>query len=199
MKSMEQASEIQEKIEDVLKIIIDEWYEKVAGFYVTVEDFESDPSLTEEEQLKRFHDDKGHRIKFFKEELDFTYGLRTYWEDSNLLLEVSVNNKVEGFNVQGFREKLAEHYRKAGQQLVRTPSELKKLRHEQVFELDSNFNDAFKIEIRKGKADIMRLSFRLSPEAVDKLAAHPVSAKELVEGFCVTPFRNVYASVYRSN
>ena len=196
---MAQATEIQEKIENVLRIIIDEWYEKVVDFYVTAEDFEADPSLPKEEQLKRFHDDKGHRIKFFKDELDFTYGLRTYWEDTDLLLEVSVNNKVEGFKVEGFREKLAEHYRKAGKQLVRTPAELKKLRHEEVFELDSNFKDAFKIEIRKGKADIMRLSFRLSPDALDKLAAHPVSAKELVEGFCVTPFRNIYASVYRSS
>jgi len=199
MRSTHEAAEVRETIEEILKIIIDEWYEKVAGFYVTSEDLTADSSITEEEQLKRFHDEKGHRIKFSKDELDFTYGLRSYWEDDDLLIEVSVNNKVEGFNVQGFKDKLAAHYRKAGQQQVPTPYELKSWKYGEVFELDSNFDEAFKIEIREGKADIMRLSFRFSSEALEKLVARPVSSKELVENFCVTPFRNVYASVYRSS
>jgi hypothetical protein len=194
---MQQTAEVQETIEEVLKIIIDEWYEKVAGFYVTTEDISAEPTAPEEE-LKRFHDEKGHRIKFSKDELDFTYGLRSFWEDDDLHIEVSVNNKVEGFNVDGFKDKLAAHYRKAGQQQVPTPYELKSWTFGEVFELDSNFDDAFKIELREGKADIMRLSFRFSSEALEKLVARPVSSKELVESFCVTPFRNIYASVYRS-
>lgn len=198
MKSTDQTTEVQEAIEEVLRVIIDEWYEKVAGFYVTAEDVAADPSSTEEEELKRFHDEKGHRIKFSKDELDFTYGLRTYWENTSLLIEVSVNNKVQGFNVEGFKDKLAAHYRKAGQQQVPTPYELKSWKYAEIFELDSNFDEAFKIEVRKGKADIMRLSFRFASEALEKLVARPVSSKELVESFCVTPFRNVYASVYRS-
>lgn len=198
MRSKDQAAEVRETIEEVLGIIIDEWYEKVASFYITGEDLAVDASLTEEEELKRFHDDNGHRIKFSKDELDFTYGLRSYWDDDDLLIEVSVNNKVEGFSVDGFKDRLAAHYRKAGQQKVPTPYELKSWNHEDVFVLDSNFGEAFKIEIREGKADIMRLSFRLSSNALDKLVARPVSSKELVESFCVTPFRNIYASVYRS-
>ena len=198
MSSTDRAAEVQEIIEDGLKIIIDEWYEKVASFYVTIEDLTSDTSMIEEAELKRFHDDKGHRIKFSKDELDFTYGLRSYWEDDNLLIEVSVNNKVEGFIVEGFKEKLAAHYLKAGKQKVPTPYELKSWKYGEVFVIDSNFDEAFKIEIREGKADIMRLSFAFSSGALDKLAARPVSSKELVESFCVTPFRNVYASVYRS-
>jgi len=198
MRTTDQATEVRETMEDVLKIIIDEWFEKVSSFYVTSEDLASDASIEKEEELKRFHDDKGHRIKFSKDELDFTYGLRTYWENDDLLIEVSVNNKVEGFNVEGFKERLAAHYSKAGKQQVPTPYELKSWKYAEVFELDSNFDEAFKIEIREGKADIMRLSFRFSPGALDKLVARPVSSKELVESFCVTPFRNVYASVYRS-
>jgi len=198
MRSTEEASEVRETIEEILKIIIDEWYEKVSNFYVTAEDLEADSSISEEEQLKRFHDEKGHRIKFSKDELDFTYGLRSYWEDESLHIEVSVNNKVEGFNVEGFKAKLAAHYRKAGREPVPTPYELKSWKFGEIFELDSNFDEAFKIELREGKADIMRLSFRFSSEALEKLVTRPVSSKELVESFCVTPFRNLYASVYRS-
>lgn len=171
---------------------------KVSSFYVTIEDLEDDPSVSEAEQLKRFHDKKGHRIKFSKDELDFTYGLRSYWEKDDLLIEISVNNKVEGFSVEGFKNKLAAHYRKASKQKVPTPYELKSHEYGQIFELDSNFDEAFKIELREGKADIMRLSFRFASDPLEKLAARPVSSKELVESFCVTPFRNVYASVYRS-
>ena len=105
MRTTQQEAEVRETIEDVLRIIIDEWYEKVSSFYVTGEDLTGNPSMEEEEQLKRFHDEKGHRIKFSKDELDFTYGLRSYWENDDLLIEVSVNNKVEGFNVQEFKEK----------------------------------------------------------------------------------------------
>jgi hypothetical protein len=194
---MSQNSEIQQSIEKVLKIIIDEWYEKVSSFYITVEAINENPSLSTVAELKRFHDEKGHRIKFDKDDLDFTYGLRTFWEDANLMIEVSVNNKVENFNTPAFRQKLAVHYQKAGRELVPTPAELKTFSYNEVFELDSNFSDAFSVERREGKADIMRLSFRLNPDLVAKLAARPVSSKKLVEAFCVTPFRNVYASVYR--
>ena len=34
-------------------------------------------------------------------------------------------------------------------------------------------------------------------DSLDKLAARPVSSKELLEAYCVTPFRSIYASVYR--
>jgi hypothetical protein len=114
-----------------------------------------------------------------------------------LLIEVSVNNKVKNFDVVDFREKLAAHYRTVGRQLVPTPYELRNRKYDEIFQFDSSFADAFKIERREGKADIMRLSFRLNIDVLDKLTARPVSSKELVENFCVTPFRKIYASVYR--
>jgi hypothetical protein len=199
MVEQQQAMEAQQAIEKVLTVIIDEWYNKVSSFYVTAEAIAEGTTANKEEELKRFHDGKGHRIKFSKEELDFTYGLRSYWENDDLHIEVSVNNKVRNFDINQFRSRLAVHFQKAGQEFLPTPAELRNRCYSEIFELDSNFDDAFKLELRDGKADIMRLSFRLNRGALDKLVARPVSSKELVENYCVTPFRNIYASVYRQS
>lgn len=198
---MDDRKEAQEAIESVLGLIIDEWYGKVSSYYITAERLAEDSSIDQdqEEELKRFHDENGHRIKFSKEELDFTYGLRSYWLDDALLIEISANNKVENFNIREFQRRLKDHYLRTGKELLPTPYELRNRSYEEVFELDSNFEEAFTVEVREGKADIMRLSFRLNSQLLPKLSSKPVASKTLVENFCVTPFRNIYASVYRSS
>ncbi len=196
---MDDQTEVQKAIESVLGLIIDEWYGRVSSYYVTSERLAEDSSLDQEEELKRFHDENGHRIKFSKDELDFTYGLRSFQLDGELLIEISVNNKVENFNIDEFQNRLKDHYLRTGKESLPTPYELRNRSYEDVFELDSNFEDAFTLEVREGKADIMRLSFRLNARLLPKLASKPVASKTLVENFCVTPFRNIYASVYRSS
>lgn len=194
---MAEETEVQEAIEDVLKIIIDEWYGRVSSYYVTAEQLAESANTDQQEELKRFHDENGHRIKFSKDDLDFTYGLRYHREGQTFWIEVSVNNKVENFDVEDFQQRLAVHYGRADKENLPTPYELKSKRYGDVFELDSNFTDAFKHEVREGKADIFRLAFRINSDLVPKLVDHPNSFKDLVENFCVTPFRTVYASVYR--
>jgi len=196
---MDDRKEAQEAIESVLGLIIDEWYGRVSSYYVTAERLAEDSSLDQEEELKKFHDQNGHRIKFSKDELDFTYGLRSFWLDDALLIEISANNKVENFDISEFQERLKNHYLQMGKHSLPTPYELRSRSYDEVFELDSNFEEAFSVEVREGKADIMRLSFRLNPQLLPKLASKPVASKTLVENFCVTPFRNIYASVYRSS
>ncbi|HUG43624.1 MAG TPA: hypothetical protein VMN76_05205 [Acidobacteriota bacterium] len=191
--------EVQRTFDEVIKKIIDEWYEKVASFYVTKDDLVDGGEADDAVELKRFHDKNGHRIKFSKDNLDFTYGLRTVFEGNDFLIEVSVNNKVENFDYEEFRSRLTAHYRKTGRELVPTPYELRSHSYHEIFQLGTNFREAFQVEMREGKADIMRLSFRLNPELIDKLTSHPQSSKELVENYCVTPFRNIYATVYRRN
>jgi len=196
---MDDRKEAQAAIESVLGLIIDEWYGRVSSYYVTAERLAEEGSPDQEEELKKFHDENGHRIKFSKDELDFTYGLRSFWLDDDLLIEISANNKVENFDIDEFQVRLKDHYVQAGKHLLPTPYELRSRSYDQVFELDSNFEEAFSVEVREGKADIMRLSFRLNPQLLPKLASKPVASKTLVENFCVTPFRNVYASVYRNS
>ena len=194
---MGSSSQSQQTVDTVLGEIIDDWFEKVSTYYVTAGKLATSDNPEQEEELKRFHDGNGHRIKFSKDELDFTYGLRSFQADGELVIEVSVNNKVRNFDIAEFRKRLAAHYRKIGKELVPTPFELRNRSYSEIFLLESDFSEALKLEIREGKADIMRLAFRLEPESIKKLMEHPVSTKQLVENYCVTPFRSIYASVYR--
>jgi len=187
----------QKTVDLILSSIIDDWYEKVSSYYVTIEQLQGHPQLNKEEELKRFHDEKGHRIKFSKDDLDFTYGLRSIWENNHILIEVSVNNKVENFNYEGFEARLMAHYEKTGNERVTSPYELRNQSYRDVFQFEPNLREAFKVEKREDKADIMRLSFHVSNEFLDKIVGHPQASKQLVETYCVTPFRSVYATVYR--
>lgn len=186
----------QKTIDGILSAIIDEWYWKVAGYYVTQEQLQ-DPNDTRQEQLKRFHDDKGHRIKFNKDDLDFTYGLKSAWENNHLIIEVSANNKVDNFDYKGFQARLLAHYDKTGNQKVPKPYELKSHSYAEILQFEPNLREAFKVEKHEDKADIIRLSFHVNRLLLDKLVAHPLASKNLIENYCVTPFRSVYAAVYR--
>jgi len=194
---MNQKEKNQAAIEEILGSMIDEWYERIQDYYVTVESKAEDPELTYDEELKRFHDKNGHRIKFDKDELDFTYGLRSILENNGLLIEVSANNKVKNFDIADFKNRLTNYYKKSCEELVPTPAELKASSFKEVFKLDGDPSEILSLEIREGKADIMRLAFRLDTETLEKLISHPKASKELIEQYCVTPFRTIYAAVYR--
>ena len=185
--------QVNKVIEVVLREIIDDWYERVAPHYITGEQDDGSP----EAELKRFHDEKGHRIKFNKDELDFTYGLRSYWESNRYIIEISVNNKVANFNYEDFGKRLSFHYQQTGGQAVPTPYELRNSLYCEIFQLEPNQNEAFRVEKRSSKADIMRLAFQVSDRFIRCLASHPVSGKQLIEDYCVSPFRSLYATVYR--
>lgn len=195
---MNQQEKNQAAIEEILGSMIDEWYERIQDYYVTVESKKDNPGQRDEdEELKRFHDKNGHRIKFDKDELDFTYGLKSITEDDGLLIEVSANNKVRNFDISDFKTRLTNYYKKSCEELVPTPAELKASSFKEVFQLDADPSDILSLEIREGKADIMRLAFRLDTETLEKLISHPKASKELIEQYCVTPFRTIYAAVYR--
>lgn len=190
-------STAQQVIGDTLRAIIDDWYENVSSFYVTRERLASDPHLRQEEELKRFHDENAYRIKFSKDDLDFTYGLRSHWQGEDFLIEVSVNNKVENFDHDDFRNRLFSHYAKRGDEKVPTPYELRDYHYHEIFQLTPDLEQAFVVEKRGERADIMRLSFSVKKEFLDKLVLHPLASKQLLENYCVSPFRSVYATVYR--
>lgn len=197
MATKKKRQDLEEAFEGILRTIIDEWYERVSSYYVTEPSTGVGPDADAE--LKRFHDDNGHRIKFNKDDLDFTYGLRSVRAGDSLHLDVSVNNKVDEFNYEVFKRRLFEHYRAAGRSRISRPAQLKGLALEDVFQLESGFDEAFTVERRGKRADIMRLSFCINKDHLDALAADPDDTKQLIESYCVAPFRNIYARVYRSN
>ena len=192
------ATKSTESIDQVLSKIIDDWYERVSRYYVTKDDQEKSALPESTIELKRFHDAKGHRIKFDKGDLDFTYGLKAIWEQQTLHLEVSVNNKVKNFDYGNFRELLFAHYLEAGSQPVTKPADLKRPEYREVFRLQDGLDEAFQVERRETKADIMRLSFQIAEQYMESLARRPGASGELIERYCVAPFRSAYAQVYRA-
>ncbi len=199
MTTSDKVQEAQQAIDLILQRIIDEWYDNVSSYYVTREQIEAADSSQAgaQEELKRFHDEKGHRIKFAKEALDFTYGLRCEADGENFTIEISVNNKVKDFDYDDFQARLIQHYRRGRQEQITSPYELRNSSYGDVFEFRPNLRKAFQVEKISGKADIMRLTFWIESRFLDKIASHPVAGKQLVEHYCISPFRSVYAKVYR--
>jgi len=184
-------------IDKALETIIDQWYQSVSEYYITTEKKAENPDIFGPEELKRFHDDTGHRIKFNKGDLDFTYGLILIDDaDEGCALDVSVNNKVPDFNYHELGRRLALYYQANREKPVEGFTKLKKIRNCDVFHLKEDLGPIV-VEEREGKADIVRLTFRISGKYMEDLIAEPDGFRELIQQYCVAPLRRIYADVYR--
>lgn len=186
-----------ELIDGSLEAIIDQWYLSVSDYYITLEKKAENPDIQVPEELKRFHDETGHRIKFNKGDLDFTYGLNLMTESDAWILEVSVNNKVPNFNYGELAQKLAAYYQSAKEKSIDGFKKLKMVRNCDVFDLQEDIQDFIKVEEREGKADIVRLSFGVQENYLEELIADPPNFMELIHQYCVAPLRRIYAEVFR--
>jgi hypothetical protein len=186
-----------ELIDNALEAIIDQWYLSVSDYYITAEKKKENPDIQVPEELKRFHDETGHRIKFNKGDLDFTYGLGLMVGEEDCALEVSVNNKVPNFNYSELVRRLAAYYHVNQEKPIEGFKKLKKIRNTDVFHLKEDLQGSFKVETREGKADIVRLSFGVEDEYLDELISDPPNFMELIHKYCVAPLRRIYADVYR--
>jgi hypothetical protein len=184
-------------IDKALEAIIDQWYLSVSDYYVTSEKKAENPGLQVPDELKRFHDETGHRIKFNKGDLDFTYGLSLLQEADTCCLEVSVNNKVPNFNYSELARRLADYYLANSDKPVEGFKKLKKVRNGEIFILQEDVQDSIKIETREGKADIVRLAFGVEEDYLEDLVSDPPIFMELIHQYCVAPLRRAYADVYR--
>jgi len=184
-------------IDKALETIIDQWYQSVSEYYITAEKKAENPDIFVPEELKRFHDETGHRIKFNKGDLDFTYGLILIDDaDEGCVLGVSVNNKVPDYKYPELGRRLDVYYRAHSEKPVEGFTKLKKIRNCDVFHLKEDLG-TIKVEKREGKADIVRLTFRISGKYMEDLIAEPVVFRELIQQYCVAPLRRIYAEVYR--
>lgn len=184
-------------IDKALEAIIDQWYLSVSDYYITSEKKAENPDIQAPEELKRFHDETGHRIKFNKGELDFTYGLSLMSGGDPCALEASVNNKVPNFNYRELVSRLAAYYQANKDKPIEGFKKLRKVRNSDVFHLPEDLQGSIKMETREGKADIVRLSFGIEEEYLEELVSEPPNFMELIHQYCVAPLRRVYADVYR--
>ena len=111
---------------------------------------------------------------------------------------IVVNNKVEQFDYKNFSKQLFSHYHDAGSLPVTKPQNLKRPKYRELFQLPGQLDDVFQVERNKDRADIMKLIFQIQEEYIDRLMARPGATRELIEKYCVAPFRSIYARVYRS-
>jgi hypothetical protein len=192
------APKVVKLIDDALSAIIDQWYLSVSDYYVTAEKKAENPQLESPEELKRFHDETGHRIKFAKVELDFTYGLSVDAGPDGCTLESSVNNKVPNFNYAELTRRLAAYNYVARARPVESFKKLRNVRNCDVFVLDSDLKQSIRVEQREGKADIVRVTFGVVDDHLDDLVADPPNFMELIHQYCVAPLRRIYAEVYRT-
>ncbi len=191
------ASRIIKAIDSALEAIVDQWYLSVSDYYITAEKKAENAALEGQEELKRFHDDSGHRIKFNKGDLDFTYGMAVTENEESCFLEVSVNNKVPHFNYSELVRRLSTYYESTRTKPIEGFKKLKKVRHCDVFSLQDDLQNSIVVEQREGKADIVRLSFAVLDEHLDELVADPANFMESIHQYCVAPLRRMYAEVYR--
>ncbi len=199
-KEVESSSKERDKIanliDSALARIIDDWYFSVSDYYVTREKKEKNPSLAGEEELKRFHDEKGHRIKFAKAELDFTYGLRLRSDEAALYIEASVNNKVEAFNYNLLSAKLQSYYRSSRQLTNSNIKALAQVPYSSIFIIPPG-DKSIDIERHQERADIIRLNFKINEFYLKQLAANERELMAMIQDYCVAPLRKLYAEVYR--
>jgi hypothetical protein len=186
-----------ELIDKTLEAIIDQWYLSVSDYYITTEKKIENPEIFSPPELKRFHDENGHRIKFDKGDLDFTYGLSLMLGDEECALEVSVNNKVPNFNYAELSIRLAGYYQANREKPVEGFKKIKKVRNCDIFRLSDDLRGSIKVETREGKADIVRIAFDLADEYLEELVLDPPNFMELIHQYCVAPLRRIYAEVYR--
>ena len=184
-------------IDKSLETIIDQWYLSVSDYYITSEKKAENPDIQVPEELKRFHDENGHRIKFDKGELDFTYGLSLMSGTESCVLEASVNNKVPNFNYGELVRRLSDYYQSNKEKPIEGFKKLKKVRNCDIFLLQENLQESVTVESREGKADIVRLAFDVEDEYLEELVADPKNFMELIHQYCVAPLRRIYAEVYR--
>ncbi len=186
-------------IDEALAAIVDQWYLSVSDYYVTTEKKAENPDIQAPEELKRFHDSLAHRIKFFKGDLDFTYGLALELDGDRCLLEASINNQVPRFNYSELLRRLTAHYEAAKHKPIEGFKKLKKVANSEVFSLPDDLQNSLVVEQREGKADIVRLSFGVQDEFLEELIADPPAFMEVIHQYCVAPLRRLYAEVYRSS
>lgn len=175
--------------------IVDDWYERAKEDYVTQEDSQE---VRIESEVKRFHRKGNHRIKFSRwRELEVTYGLGALRKESRLCVEASVNNKSEGFDYDLFVDRIQTYYSECRHEKPWTDPEFDHFTFSDLLHFDPRMSYSVSLDIRKDKADIIRLTFALNSFHEERLMGRKELLKDLLENYCFAPLRRIYVESYR--
>ena len=183
------------QFERITHQIVDDWYERVKQNYVTEEDSKD---LGIGPELKSFHEKGNHRIKFVREEeLDVTYGLGVRRNDEQFIVESSVNNKSDGFDYEAFVNSLKSHYWRSRNEKPWTETDFDHFTYQDLLSFKPLMGQSVTLDMRKDKADIIRLSFAVNPHHEDLLLGRKDVLRDLIEEYCLAPLKRIYAESYR--
>lgn len=184
-----------EQINAVIERIMSEWYERLRQHYVTDEDSRE---LGLEPEVKYFREFGSHRIKFSRlDDLDVTYGLAAEQKNGSLVVVSSVNNKSQGFDYDRFVEKLKAFYWTSRHEKPWTSPEIDHFAYGDLVHFEPRMGQSVSLDIRKDKADILRLAFQIVPEHESLLLSNLELLRDLVENYCLNPLKRIYAESYR--
>lgn len=183
-------------IDEIISSIVKEWYERIKKHYVTTEESRE---LGVEPEVKCFHEFAHHRIKFARQdELDVTYGLAVTESDGRITIVSSVNNKSERFDYDLFAERLKSHYWRSHHEKPWTEPEIDHFAYSDLLEFEPTMGKSVSLEIRKDKADIVKLSFAIYPQHEELLMERNDLLRDLIENYCLYPLQRIYAESYRN-
>lgn len=183
-------------LNEIIFSIVEEWYERIKKYYVTTEESRE---LGVEPEVKCFHEFAHHRIKFARQdELDVTYGLSVDEKDGRLVIVSSVNNKSERFDYDVFVERLKSDYWRSHHEKPWTEPEIDHFAYGDLLEFEPTVGRSVALEIRKDKADIVKLSFIVSPQHEELLMKRKDLLRDLIENYCLYPLQRIYAESYRA-
>ncbi len=190
-----QQDNLAHKLDNIIRQIVDDWFDSVKEGYVTEEEKRD---LGIEPEIKRFHGSGNHRIKFARQkELDVTYGLAAVEKDGGLYIESSVNNKSQGFDYDSFVRRLTEHYWRSRSEKPWFEPGFDNLAYEDLLEFEPVLGRSVHLEARKEKADVIRLYFGVREKCAARLPEREDLIADLIDNYCLRPLRRIYAESYR--
>lgn len=187
--------ELAGKLNQTLHQIIESWYQRVKGNYVSVEETRE---LGVEPEIKRFHEGGKHRIKFAREqELDVTYGLEAVIRNDGVYVDASVNNKSSGFDYDSFVRRLQDRYWRIRHEKPFLRPGLDHYAYQDLLPFDPIMGHSVQLDLHADKADVIRLLFRIGRYAAALLPEQQELFQELIDNYCLSPMKMAYAESYR--
>lgn len=184
-----------ERLDAVMARIIDSWHDRIRAEFVTEEDRHV---LGLDPEVKLFHSEGNHLIKFSREKiLQVTYGLRTVTRDDSFCIESSVNNKSARFDYDVFATRLKYHYWSNCYEKPWTDPQFSHFAYADLLNFDPRMGHSMSLDIRKDKADVVRLLFEVVSRHEDVLLAREDLLQDLIDNYCLAPLKRIYAETFR--